>query len=251
MDKGALWSVLKEQLTLDLGCDSGLLDIPDNIVVEWREAPGRRRYGEDRPFLEVIILGGKLIASANEAILPWCRERLLHREAQWLFRPGPFRALENMLAEHGYEIGNFHHYYLPKSPFPMVTPRFLVRWHEGEALERFRGDNRWREALAFNPHSPDMLAVTAMDRDCRPIGMAACSRDGARLWQIGVDVLPDYRGLGIASNLTGLLAQELLRRGIVPFYGTAESHILSQNVAINAGFRPAFAYLYAQRVPQG
>lgn len=247
MDKATLWSITKEQLALDLGCAPGLLDTPDNVVQQWQDLPGRRKYSEVRPFLEILIINGKLVAAANEAILPWCREQLLRREAQWLFRPELLRVLERTLAEHGYEIGSLHHYYLPKTPFPMVTPRFLVRWHEGEALERFRGDERWKEALAFNPHSPDMLAVTAMDREYRPIGMAACSRDGERLWQIGINVVPECRGLGMASNLTALLAQELLRRGIAPFYGTAESHILSQNTAISAGFRPAFAYLYAKK----
>lgn len=247
MDKATLWSITKEQLALDLGCAPGLLDTPDNVVVQWQDLPGRRKYGEERPFLEILIINGKLVAAANEAILPWCRAQLLHREAQWLFRPEPLRALERTLAEHGYEIGSLHHYYLPKTPFPMVTPRFLVRWHEGESLERFRGDARWKEALAFNAYSPDMLAITAMDREYKPVGMAACSRDGERLWQIGIDILPEYRDLGMATNLTALLAQELLRRGIAPFYGTAESHILSQSTAISAGFRPAFAYLYAKK----
>lgn len=247
MDRAQLYTIVKEQLALDLGCGAQLFDGAENAVIPFQDLPGRRKYGEEKPFLEVIILGGKLVAAADPALLPWCREHLLDAQAEWLFRPAPFRALETALSGHGYEIGNIHHYYLPKTPFPIVTPRFLVRWYEGDALEQFRGDERWQEALAFNPHSPDMLAVTAMDREYRPIGMAACSRDGARLWQIGVNVLPDYRGLGIASNLTALLAQSLLRQDIVPFYGTAESHIFSQNTAISAGFRPAFAYLYAKK----
>lgn len=246
MDKAEIWRVAKAQLALDLGCKVELLDSPENAVFEWRDLPGRRKYSADTPFLEVLIIGGKLLAAASPALLPWCRAHLLDAQAQWLFRPAPLRALETALAEHGYEIGGIHHYYLPKAPFPMATPRFPVRWYEGEALERFRGDARWKESLSFNPHTPDMLAVAAMDRDRRPVGMAGASRDGEGFWQIGINVLPGYRGLGMASNLTALLAQELLRRGIVPFYGTAESHILSQNTALGAGFRPAFAYLYAQ-----
>ena len=50
-------------------------------------------------------------------------------------------------------------------------------------------------------------------------------------------------------DLTALLKDELLRRDLVPFYGTAESHLASQNVALGAGFRPGFAYLYAK--PKG
>lgn len=246
MDKAEIWRVAKAQLALDLGCEVELLDSPENVILEWKDMPGRRKYSAGTPFLELLIINGKLVAAADPSLLPWCRAHLMNTPAEWLFHPARLRALEEALAEQGYEIGNLHHYYLPKAPFPMITPRFVVRWYGGEALERFRGDVRWKEALAFNPHSPDMLAVTAMDRERQPIGMAGASRDGERLWQIGIDVLPEYRGLGMASNLTALLAQELLRREIIPFYGTAESHIFSQNTALSAGFRPAFAYLYAQ-----
>ncbi|ALP93777.1 hypothetical protein [Intestinimonas butyriciproducens] len=59
-------------------------------------------------------------------------------------------------------------------------------------------------------------------------------------------MLQPFRGRGYAAGLPFLLKDALLRRDIVPFYGTAESHIISRNVAIRAGFRPAFGYLYAQ-----
>lgn len=91
-----------------------------------------------------------------------------------------------------------------------------------------------------------MLAVAALDEGGQPVGMAGASRDGERLWQIGVNVLPPHRGRGLAAGLTALLKDELLRRGIVPFYGTAQSHIFSLNTARNAGFRPAWAEVWAR-----
>ena len=46
-----------------------------------------------------------------------------------------------------------------------------------------------------------MLGVGAYDgKDL--IGLAACSADCDRMWQIGVDVLPAYRRKGVASALT-------------------------------------------------
>ena len=33
------------------------------------------------------------------------------------------------------------------------------------------------------------------------VGLAACSADCDNMWQIGVDVLPEYRRMGIASSL--------------------------------------------------
>ena len=133
--------------------------------------------------------------------------------------------------------------------WPEAAPLGPVRWYEGTELEQFRPDGVWTEALAFNPWAPDMLAVAALDEDGNPAAMAGASRDGARLWQIGIRVLPAYQGRGWGANLTALLKDALIRRGVAPLYSTAESHIVSQNVALRAGFRPAFAYFYAK--PKG
>ena len=68
--------------------------------------------------------------------------------------------------------------------------------------------------------------------------------------QIGVDVRPDMRGRGLGAMVVGLLRNEIERRGLLPFYGTAMSHIASQKTALRAGFAPAWTELYAQRIPE-
>ena len=67
-----------------------------------------------------------------------------------------------------------------------------------------------------------------------------CSADCETMWQIGVDVLPDYRRRGVASALTGRLAREIIERGKVPFYCSAWSNIRSVRNAIRSGFIPAW-----------
>ena len=46
-----------------------------------------------------------------------------------------------------------------------------------------------------------------VNKDERMIGLTACSTDCDDMWQIGVDVLPEYRRKGIAS--WNLLAKDL------------------------------------------
>ena len=75
------------------------------------------------------------------------------------------------------------------------------------------------------------------------IGLAACSADCEEMWQIGIDVLPEYRRKGIASALTSRLAIEILERGKVPFYCCAWSNLKSAGNAIKSGFRPAWVQL--------
>ena len=60
------------------------------------------------------------------------------------------------------------------------------------------------------------------------------------MWQIGVDVLPDYRRKGIAAAVTSTLAAEILKRDKVPFYCCAWCNLPSARNAIRSGFRPAW-----------
>ena len=66
------------------------------------------------------------------------------------------------------------------------------------------------------------------------------------MWQIGVDVLPEYRREGIASALTSRLALEILERGKVPFYCAAWCNVKSVRNAIKSGFRPAWVEMTAK-----
>ena len=97
----------------------------------------------------------------------------------------------------------------------------------------------WRNALSFNHRELDMLGVGAYSGEML-VGLAACSADYPDMWQIGIDVLPEYRKRGIASALTSQLAVEIIRRGKVPFYCSAWSNVRSMRNAVRSGFRQAW-----------
>ena len=93
-----------------------------------------------------------------------------------------------------------------------------------------------------------MLAQLAALEDGRILGMAGASADSPMMWQIGINVEPEARGKGVAALLVTLLKNDILERGVLPFYGTAMSHIASQRVALAAGFRPAWAELVTEKI---
>ena len=130
---------------------------------------------------------------------------------------------------------------------------------DAEQIERFRGDKRYSNALGFSERRPDVLVLAAypvgedapeasdaavagesapMHAD--PIAMVGLSDDSPIMRQIGIDVLPAFRGAGIASALVRDAARLTLAEGYLPFYGTSPSHILSQRVAMNAGLVPTW-----------
>ncbi len=91
----------------------------------------------------------------------------------------------------------------------------------------------------------DKLAAGAFDHG-KLVGLAGCSADCEDMYQIGVDVLPEYRRQGIASALTSQLAIEILKLGKVPFYCCAWSNIRSVRNALKCGFKPAWVELTAR-----
>ena len=67
------------------------------------------------------------------------------------------------------------------------------------------------------------------------------------MWQIGIDVLPEYRRRGIACTLTATIAKEIMYAGKVPFYCCAWSNVASARNAIKSGFVPAWVQMTAKK----
>lgn len=238
--------IAKSQLALDYNCQVSDFDKSENTIVENKLVKGRRIYENDGCFFKAMCFCGRAIVSTDKKMIPWCEEKLLERAAAWFFEYPKLREIDKKLQEFGHEIADVHHYYLPKVSEKDLKPITNVKWYEYEDIFQFKDDDRFNEAFAFHKNYPDVLGIAALDGN-EIMGMAGASSDAENMWQIGINVLPKYRGQGIGTNLVTLLKNEILKRGKVPFYGTAESHIYSQNVAIKSGFLPAWAELYSRK----
>ena len=140
----------------------------------------------------------------------------------------------------------------PEDTEARVT-RLRVDLLSEEQIESFRGDKRYSNALGFSTTRPDVLVLAAYAVDgagdtegagipanADPVAMVGMSDDSPIMRQIGIDVLPAWRGAGIASALVRDAARLTLAEGYLPFYGTSPSHMLSQRVAMNAGLVPTW-----------
>ena len=106
-------------------------------------------------------------------------------------------------------------------------------------------NEQWKNCLTFSDRERDVLAVGAYDKG-RLVGLAGCSADCEQMYQIGVDVIPEYRRRGIASAVTSRLALEVLALGKVPFYCCAWSNLRSARNALSSGLRPAWVVMTAK-----
>ncbi len=207
--------------------------------------PDRRQYMEITPcILKIAVVNGKLLFTGRADVIARCRELYADANAPWFMEAPNLAALNRELSAFGAQIRHARPFFTTDKPAPVDTSDFTIRRYTPETIARFQGDERFGEAYGFCETAPDMLGVSA-EKDGVILGMAGASADSPTLWQIGINVQPEARGQGVASMLVKLLAADVLAAGKLPYYGTSISHLESQRVALNAGFRPAWFELVA------
>ena len=246
IDKEYLEKTLK-QFELDYNTAQGEWITEKIHLSPVNKLDGARIHIKHDLFFKAAIIMGKAYVMADEVMHPWIKEVFSKELPEWWCDFKNLRKLEKELNKYGREIFDTHIYFLPAEEPTMERPRCLVKWFEKEELEQFRNDKRFNTySLSFSPLQPDVLAVAAYVGE-EPVAMAGCSEDGSYLWQIGVDCVPGYEGRGLAGHLVTMLKQEIIARGKVPYYGTAESHAISRNVAIGSGFLPAWCEIQVRK----
>ncbi|MCL2479535.1 MAG: GNAT family N-acetyltransferase [Treponema sp.] len=239
MTQSQITQIVQSQLAIDLNCTP--LDLngeKDSFVfIAAKENPGRRPFPRSSQHFEMLSMGRSIVVSASADILDIVRPMLNGKNRDDAFFM-PF--------VYGHSL-----YYLPdlNNIMPLAQPPGfsyeLVKRGDIPALYQYAGFSNAVQYDVNHPR-PDVL-VTLAKKDGCIAGMAGASEDCAKMWQIGMDVLPDYRGHGLAAYLVNWLALEILKLGFVPYYGTASSNIPSQRVAHRAGFYPAWICAYRGR----
>lgn len=243
--------LLKRQLALDFNCFPDDFDGAGNVITKSALNKGRRVYSAGSPFFWMATMGGNAVITADERLHPFLREYIKIEQGFWLFEQHRILTLEAELNKYSYTVNHSHHMFLYDKSRDLrgIKREFPVKWFYGKTeIEGFYGDSRFPNAICteYDPARPDTIAVCAYDGD-KIMGMAGCSEDAPRWQQIGIDVLPEYRSMGVGSYLVGILRDEIIRRGDIPFYGTGLANYHSWNIALNCGFRPVWVEINAKK----
>ncbi|MFT3952479.1 MAG: GNAT family N-acetyltransferase [Oscillospiraceae bacterium] len=239
---------LKALLALEYSCVQEDFSREDNLVTTSALHPNARAYHTQAPFFRMVTLGGNAVMTADAAIHGWLRKFSADKPGHCLFELPNLLVLEGELNRHGYTLSETHHMFLPCGK-AAPSGDFRVRWFFGDEIGQFYGDPRFPNAICdrFKPERPDIITVCAYHNE-EIMGMAGCSRDAAGWQQIGIDVIPQYRGQGVGKHLVALLRNEIERRGEIPFYGTSLSNYRSWHIALACGFSPAWVEIDAKPI---
>lgn len=238
--------IAMKQSAVESGCD--FIDFLNNKnkVVLSRKHPKARKYLELPFYCDLTSYGNCIVASVNEELKEVVGEYIGKYPVEHCFETPNMLVLQEKLKPFDLNICFMAEYFLPDTnilkPIECGYELKILNSDEFSGLYREEFSN----AISGRQKESDRLVVAAYDNG-KVIGMAGCSEDCESMWQIGVDVLPEYRQQGIATAVTSTLAVEILKRGKVPFYCVAWSNIKSVKNAIKSGFRPAWVQLTAKK----
>lgn len=247
MTNQKILQIALQQSAYDTNCRSEDFLKTGNVLAESVKNEKARRY-LTLPFVcHLVSYGNNIVASGSREILPVIKEYIGRYETEHCFETPYMHVLDRELKQRGFQICFMAEYFLPD----VDALRKLSCEYEIKLL--FQEDFKelylpeWSNALCEKRKHLDVLGAGAYDHG-KLIGLAGCSADCEDMWQIGIDVLPEYRRKGIASALTSRLALEVLQRDKVPFYCAAWSNIKSVRNAIRCGFRPAWVEMTAKSI---
>lgn len=250
MTNQQILEIAMQQSAVDSNCDWQDFMGEQNKVVISKENKNARRYLK-LPFLcDLASYGSNIVASVSEELLEIVTAYINKFPVEHCFETPNLHELMHGIRPLGYDVCFMAEYSLPDVDVLLGSGLaeclkkncpYEIRIMKPKEFQDCYTE-QWSNAICEERKELDVIAAGAYDGD-KLIGLAGASVDCDSMWQIGIDVLPEYRREGIAAALTSNLAVEILNVGIVPFYCCAWSNIASIRNAIASGFRPAWVQL--------
>lgn len=246
MTNQELLNIALQQSAYDCNCNAQDFEKDTNVVVLSKKHPKARVYIPLPLECDLVSYGNNIVAQVSEELSETVRGYIEKYPVEHCFETPNLHVLNDELQKHGLRVCFMAEYFLPDiSKLRELPCGYELRvLHQEDFAELYTDE--WSNALCEKRKHLDVLGVGAYD-DEKLIGLAGCSADCDTMYQIGVDVLPDYRRKGIAAAITSRLAMEILALGKVPFYCAAWSNIKSVRNAIKSGFRPAWVELTTRK----
>lgn len=234
--------IAMQQHAIDSNCAPEDFTRTENVVVISQPHEQARCYLTLPFFCDITTYGGNIVASVDERVADVVRDYINQFKPEHCFATPNLHLLTEAFAPYDKTPCFQAQYWLPDVNVLQALPcAYEIRMlHPADFVGLYLP--QWGNALNESRKHLDVLGVGAYDNG-ELIGFAACSADCETMWQIGIDVLPEFRKQGIASALTSRLAVEVLARGKVPFYCCAWSNVGSARNAFSSGFRPAWMHL--------
>ena len=256
-------NIVLEQSAKDMMCDKNDF-LKNKITVvsmtedEKSQNRGNKKSIPSKLFCNLVYFGTGLVCTVDSKIYEKVKNLLENdldkNELYRSFEPDFIYKLNEVLFPFERKINCMANFCLPSKNFfePKIAQNdiqiknFSYKFFYDKEIALLYEEKGFDNALDYGSclledekKRKDKIAVVAYI-DNKIAGIAACTDDCDSMWQIGIDVVPEFRGKNIASFLVNKLAHKIIENGKVPYYCTAWSNIASRNTAIKAGFVPSW-----------
>ena len=236
-----------QQSAIDCNCQPEDFLASHFVITQSKANEKARKYIPLPLECDLVSYGNNVVAQTSPRLAETVKEFLTNYPSEHCFETPNMHVLDDALRPYGLKICFMAEYFLPD----IREIKEQSCQYSLQVLQKAQFSNlyceQWSNALCESRKESDVLAVGAYDGE-KLVGLAGCSADCENMYQIGVDVLPEYRRKGIAAAVTSRLALEILALGKVPFYCAAWSNLKSVRNAIRCGFRPAWVEMTAREI---
>lgn len=249
MTKKEIFETAMAQSAIDLNCAPEDFRKSEHVVVRSQIGAKARAYYREPIACNLVSYGSNIVASVKDEYRDLVTEYIGKFPYYHCFETPNLHWLNERMQPLGQKVCFMAEYFLPDPDrIPALECGYEMRLLGQQDFETLYLP-QWSNALCEERRHLDVLGVGAY-ADGALVGFAGCSADCESMWQIGVDVLPEYRRKGIAAALTSRLAAEIMKREKVPFYCCAWSNLPSARNALKSGFVPAWVELTVKPAEQ-
>jgi len=249
-DRESALKVVRQILAADFACEESDFGKEGITFCLSKELEGARRFPLPEKFLAVVTMGRGVVVSCSADRLHWARTNLKRRSPEALFYALALARMEKYVARDGQTMfGPELKYICTQDSLELhhLDADVAVNLVKEEGIKRLYGNNLFPNALGrhYDPQRPRLIGCSAR-HDGVTVGLATASADSDSMWQIGIDILPDYRYRGIGKALVSQLTAALFKMEKLPYYSTGISNIASRRTAISVGYRPAWVEIFSK-----
>lgn len=217
---------LMEHFSKELSCNANDF-LKDNNIVTLNKA-------ETESFFSMFCFGYAAVANVHECMYDWCNEFLAKHKGFRCFDGIQLIEISKELSKYNFSI-SCGQAMLPdlSAKHSLFEIPYKTHLYEKHELGEFT------QCSIVSISEDTEFVFVALDND-NVIGAATANSCGDNIYEIGIDVLPNYRRKGIASSLTSKLTWEILKRNKIPYAITAWSNIASRGVLQRCNYLPSW-----------
>lgn len=249
-DQQSALQLVRKILAADFACEESDFDKEGVTFHLVKELEGARRVPLPEKFLAVVTMGRGVVVSCSPERLRWARRNLGSFVPGALFDASAMARMEEYVArDHQTMLGPDLRYICTRDTFDpyRLGGEIEVGLIREVGIRQLYGNNLFPNALGrqHDPQRPRLLACSARHGGTI-VGLAAASADSDSMWQVGIDVIPDYRNHRIGKALVSRLTEALFDIEKLPYYlTTGMANISSRRIAVSLGYRPAWVEIYS------